>query len=166
MILILTGPAAAGKNTVGHIIAQMREKCAVIDVDDIRHMAIKPHIAPWYGEAGLKQAKLGVKNACVLAKNFSDEGFDVIILDVLTDETANLYTESLTELNPKIIMLYPRLDEVKKRNSARSYNLQEERLISLHKEQEDFKEYDKKIDNSEISAEETAEKILKIISEY
>ncbi len=46
MLLILTGPAGAGKNTVGHILAQLREKCAVVDADDVRHMAIKPHIAP------------------------------------------------------------------------------------------------------------------------
>jgi guanylate kinase len=156
MFLVLTGPAAAGKNTVGHILAQMREKCAVIDVDDVRHMAIKPHIAPWEGEAGQKQLKLGVKNACALAHNFQAEGFDVIILDVLTSETAKTYRE---QLNPKIVMLYPHLDAVKERNSKRSYNLQEERLIELHEEQAKFSDFDEKIDNSEISAEETAKKI-------
>ncbi|MEK7558717.1 MAG: AAA family ATPase [Patescibacteria group bacterium] len=163
MLLILTGPAGAGKNTIGHIIAQKREKCAVIDVDDVRHMAIKPHIAPWYGEAGQKQVRLGVKNACALAHNFIEEGFDVIILDVLTDETGRAYRESLKDFNPKIIMLLPTLEKVKERNSSRSYNLAEDRVISLHQEQSEFKDFDERIDNSNISPEETAEKILRVV---
>lgn len=161
-VLILTGPAAAGKNTVGHIIAQKRVKCAVIDVDTVRHMAIKPHIAPWYGEAGQKQVRLGVKNACALTRNFTNAEFDVIILDVLTEETSRIYRESLKKFNPKIILLLPHLEEIKVRNRSRDYNLQEERLISLHEEQSNFKDYDEKIDNSSVSAEQTAEQINKL----
>ncbi|HVT01293.1 MAG TPA: AAA family ATPase [Patescibacteria group bacterium] len=161
-IIILTGPAGAGKNTVGHILAQLRHKCAVIDVDDVRHMAIKPHIAPWYGEPGQKQARLGAKNAVGLAKNFIEEGFDCVILDVVTKETSRIYKDGLKEFKPKIVLLFPTLDEVKKRNSNRSYNLQEERLISLHEEQSKFENYDEKIDNTNLSAEKTAEKINSI----
>lgn len=162
MILIMTGPAGAGKNTVGHIIAQKREKCAVIDVDVVRHMAIKPHIAPWYGEAGQKQVRLGVKNACDLANNFVSVGFDVIILDVLTEETSRIYRENLKDFDPKIILLLPTLEKVKERNKSRTYNLQEERVISLHQEQSKFNGFDKKIDNSHITPEETAE----VINQY
>lgn len=163
MILILTGPAGAGKNTVGHILAQLREKCAVIDVDDVRHMAIKPHIAPWEGEGGQRQVRLGIKNACALTKNFTDAGFDVIILDVITDELAKIYRENLKEFDPKIVLLLPSLEEAKKRNRERSYNLEENILSDLHKKQSELKDYDEKIDNTNISAQQTAEKINQVL---
>lgn len=54
-VLILTGPAGAGKNTVAHEFAKKREKCAVIDIDLVRWMVLQPHKAPWEGEEGMKQ---------------------------------------------------------------------------------------------------------------
>lgn len=55
MILILTGPPAAGKSTLGPLIAKQRRRCAVIDVDWVRAMLVQPHIAPWLGEEGMAQ---------------------------------------------------------------------------------------------------------------
>jgi shikimate kinase len=83
MILILTGPPAAGKSTLGSLIAKRLERCAVIDVDWVRAMLVQPHISAWLGEAGMAQLRLGAKNACVLAHNFVAEGYDVVILDVI-----------------------------------------------------------------------------------
>src|SRR3990167_6380131 len=94
-LLILTGPAGAGKNTIAELAAKKREKCAVIDVDTIRWFLRNPHKAPWEGEEGKTQQFLGVKNACTLAENFLKENCDVIILDVINDETAKLYRELL-----------------------------------------------------------------------
>ena len=54
-------------------------------------MYVQPHKAPWDGEEGKSQQILGVENACLLAKNFIKNKIDVVILDVITDETANLY---------------------------------------------------------------------------
>lgn len=90
MILIITGPPAAGKSTVGPIIAGQLERCAVIDVDLVRAMVVQPHVAPWLSEEGLSQLRLGAENASALARNFVNAGFDVVILDVLTDETAQI----------------------------------------------------------------------------
>jgi|SRR5208282_1440436 len=93
-VLILTGPAGGGKNSVASIYANARERCAVIDVDLIRWMVLKPHVAPWGGEDGRGQHRLGVRNACMLARNFIEEGYEVVILDVLSDEIAQ--TNGLT----------------------------------------------------------------------
>ena len=51
-ILILTGPTAAGKNTVGKLIAYQRERCAMVDFDLVRTMFVQPHLPPWMGEEG------------------------------------------------------------------------------------------------------------------
>ena len=102
-ITILTGPAASGKNTISKILAKKKERCAVIDVDTVRQMYVQPHKAPWDGEEGKAQQRLGVENTCLLTKNYSQQNIDVVILDVLTDGTANLYKKNLGEV--KIILL-------------------------------------------------------------
>ncbi|MGP3936807.1 hypothetical protein [Nonomuraea sp. KM88] len=35
-VLVLSGPPAAGKSTVGRRVAGTRARCAFIDVDDVR----------------------------------------------------------------------------------------------------------------------------------
>ena|SRR3990167_5808551 len=156
-VIILTGPAGAGKNTVGHIIAQKREKCAVINVDDVRQMLVNPHKAPWEGEEGKAQQKLGVENTCLLAKNFVKNGADVIILDVVVDETAKLYREILPET--KIILLMPSFEEAHRRFAERPHSITEVEFKIVYEWQEKLTIYDEKNDNSKLTAEETAEKI-------
>ncbi len=158
-VIILTGPPGAGKNTIAKILAQKHDACAVVDVDQVRWMVLNPHKAPWEGEEGHCQQQLGAKNACVLTKSFSQNNFDVIILDVLSDETAQIFLEELNELNPKIVLLMPTKEEIDRRNTNRPPRLKEEEIANLYDEQNRLKTYNEKIDNSSISAEETAEKI-------
>lgn len=89
--LLLTGPPGAGKNTVAEVLARKRKLCAVIDVDIVRCMVLQPQHAPWDGEEGRRQVALGVRNTCMLANSFRAEGCDVVILDVIDDETFALY---------------------------------------------------------------------------
>ncbi len=58
-MLILSGPTAAGKNTVGRVLAQRRRRCAVVDFDAVRAMFVQPHRAPWQGTEGRAQHLLG-----------------------------------------------------------------------------------------------------------
>ena|SRR3989344_990438 len=156
-IIILTGPAASGKNTIAKILAQKREKCAVIDVDTVRQMYIQPHKAPWDGQEGKYQQILGVENACLLAKNFTKNKIDVLILDVVTDETANLYKKNLGEV--KIILLMPSYEEAQKRFKDRPHTISDEEFTMLYKWEEDLTVFNEKIDNTALSAVETAEKV-------
>lgn len=156
-IIILTGPAASGKNTIAKILARKIERCAVIDVDAIRQTYVHPHKAPWDGAEGKSQQMLGVENACLLAENFIKNNIAVVILDVITDETANLYKKNLGEV--KIILLMPSYEEAKKRFKERPHTISDEEFKMLYQWEEDLTIYDEKIDNTELSAEETAEKI-------
>jgi predicted kinase len=152
-LLILTGPPAAGKNTIAEVYVKTHLKCAVIDVDDVRQMLKKPHRAPWEGKAGHRQQLLGARNAIVLTKNFIEaEGVDVLILDVLTEETARMYKRQLAKYHPKIILLSPSLGEVQKRNVKRGLTLKPKEILNLFEQQSRFALYDLKIDNSRLSA--------------
>ncbi len=161
-ILILTGPAGAGKNTVATILARKKSKCAVIDVDAVRHMIVQPHHAPWSGNEGKEQVRLGIKNACMMAKNFLAENFDVVILDVVTDWSLNLYKEYFQGKIFKVALLLPSLEEVKKRNQSREYRLEEKRVLELYDQQSKFSSFDTKIDNTKTTPETVAEELKQI----
>lgn len=64
-------------------VAQLRERCAVIEVDDLRQMLVRPHTPPWDGAEGLRQQRLGIVNASLMATTFAVDGAEVVIADVL-----------------------------------------------------------------------------------
>lgn len=158
MIIILTGPPAAGKNTIARELVALQKRVAVIDVDVLRHMA-HPHLAPWCGEEGRFQHELGVQNACSLANNFDEKGFDAVILDVIDDGLAKIYR---TALNPKvsIVALLPSFEEVVSRNKARPPVLSDAEIKFLYEQQTQLKIFDTKLDNTLLSPVQTAQLLL------
>jgi hypothetical protein len=153
-MLILSGPTASGKNTVGDLLARRRERCAVVDFDLVRAMFVQPHAPPWLGEEGNMQQLLGVKLCCKLAEGFAENGWKVIILDVLSDKTARMYQRLLHQYNPKIVQLLPELDELNRRFCERGACLTNEEFAMVYEEQTSFANYDLRIDNTDVVPEE------------
>jgi hypothetical protein len=58
--LVLTGGPAVGKSATARLVALSRPLAAVIDVDEIRQLVISGHAAPWEGQEGRRQHRLGV----------------------------------------------------------------------------------------------------------
>ena len=157
-VLILTGPPASGKNSVAPFVARQRPRCAVIDVDQLRHMLVQPHAAPWEGAEGERQARLGVENACLLAARFAEDGCDVILLDFLWEYTIDIYRTRLAHLRPQIVLLMPSLEETLRRNHVRGW-LPAHEVAMLYAKLETFHHYDIKIDNTEMSVEQLAARL-------
>jgi hypothetical protein len=156
-VLILTGPTASGKNTIGNIYAtEFCERGAVIDVDTVRWMLRKPHAAPWDGQEGLLQHRLGMRHACMLAKSFVDEGCEVIILDVLWVDLPQLYRQQLTEYPAQIIRLLPSWDESLRRLHERMHTISDTEARWVYDQQVALKDFDQSLDNSHIPAQEAA----------
>jgi adenylate kinase family enzyme len=160
MILLLTGPPGAGKSTIGKALAAKLNHCAVIDVDLLRAMVVQPHAPPWQDEEGMAQLRLGAANACILAQNFNRAFYHVIILDVLTDETARIYRHQLEQLDHRIVLLLPTLEVAQRRNQLRGQILADAEVTLLYDWQRKLTVYDQKIDNSERSAEDVADTLL------
>jgi adenylylsulfate kinase-like enzyme len=158
-ILILSGPTAAGKNTVGHLVAKQHARCAVIDFDAVRAMFVQPHRAPWEGEEGRAQQQLGIRHVCHIAQGFVTAGWPTIILDVLTDETAALYRQQLPQLSFKVVQLLPCFAEVKRRFDERGPCLTDNELVQVYAGQEAFRAYDLRLDNTVLPVEDAASRI-------
>jgi predicted kinase len=103
--LLLTGGPAAGKSATALRLVEPLRRAAVIDVDDIRHLVVVGHAAPWDGSEGQLQQRIGVENACDLARRYLHWGIDVVLSDVLTHETAALYRDLL----PGVLVVQLRL---------------------------------------------------------
>lgn len=156
-ITILTGPAASGKNTIAGIYAmQFSERCAVIDVDAVRQMLRHPHLAPWDGESGVEQHRLGVRNACLLAKSFVAESVEVVILDVLWADLPQIYRSELDGFDLQIVRLMPAWDESLRRLHGRAASISDSEARWVYDTQDALTDFDASLDNGAMSADEVA----------
>ncbi len=117
-IILLSGPSAAGKNTIAAAIARLRPPTAVIDVDSLRAMLANPHHAPWEGEAGREQQLLGVDMAAGLSNYLGLNGWEAVILDVVSLET-EAHFRRLLDAPPFAVVLLPPWEETERRNAER-----------------------------------------------
>jgi len=138
------------------------DRCAVIDVDLLRWMVIQPHRAPWKGTEGARQQQIGVLNACALARNFQAYDFPAMIHDVISAETAKVYRQELSDYALKIVLLLPAFDEAARHNDSRPARLTAAEIYLLYHAQSAFQDYDIRIDNTTLSADDVAIQLLAI----
>jgi thymidylate kinase len=164
IICLITGPAGAGKTSVSKALSKKLERSVVINVDELRHMIIGGYIKPWpWNEEVKVQTSLGVKNACMLANNFFESGFNVIIDDVIGKTFFKLYSEFLSNKPVKIFLLLPTLEALLKRFDQRGVDEElRKRTPELHekftKRKDEFNW--QVIDSSNQTLEETANQIF------
>ncbi len=159
-VLLITGPPASGKNTVAECLGKRMYNCAVVDVDDVRHMIVQPIVDPWQQEEGARQRAIGVLNACAMARNFESQGFDTVLVDLLTDETAKMYRSALGDLNFFVLSLLPTEQEINSRLLTRTDYLARGDTDWMYAQQAAFSDYDERLDNTLITPDEAATWIL------
>lgn len=99
----------------------------------------------------------------MMAKSFLANGYGVIILDVLSDETKSLYREHLRKFEPKLIQLLPTFGEIERRNETRPPRLTYDELNMVYEGQASLSVYDTRIDNTDMSPDEIADAVLELI---
>jgi adenylate kinase family enzyme len=159
-ILLLTGPPASGKNTIAELLAKRLERCAAIDVDELRSMIVQPDNLTWESRERAAQEDLVVKNACSLAKNFMEAGFDVVISDVITERSLETYKRALSKTTVKTILLLPTENEIMGRLLSRPDYLSRGEVTSVYDQQARFADYDDKLVNTEIEPDQVVEWLL------
>jgi predicted kinase len=157
--LLLTGGPASGKTATAQQIAETLKRAAVIDVDDIRHLVVAGHAAPWEGDEGALQQRLGVENACTLAHRFLEAGIDVVICDVATAPTLQLYRDLLPHV--VIVRLRVTLAEARCRARLRPVHLTAAEFETLHSQQPQTESLvDHVLDVDRLSIHEQADAVI------
>ncbi len=163
-IILLTGPAASGKNTISHQLAMKIKPSADIDVDLVRWMYRNPHYAPWDGEEGIEQMKLGVVNACLLAESFDNNGLTVFLTDVVLSQTINVYKKKLAQHELTILQLLPSSEVCMERLHSREHTISDSEAEWVYKSQEQLEGFDFRLDTSELSVDQAVEKVRELLT--
>ncbi len=166
-VILITGPMGAGKSSVSNALAKKFERSAVIEVDKLRGMIkggfVRP--SPYTDEVEL-QLSLSAKNACDMANNFLEKGFNVFIDGIVGRKLLEQYSNFFKDKNFKTFLLMPSVEALLKRFDDRGDYLElRERTTELHKS---FSEKQDKlnchvINSSEQTLEETVDEIYKLI---
>ena len=101
----------------------------------MRQLVVSGAAAPWDGPEGLAQQRLGVGNACGLARRFHEHGFEVIVADVLTPDTLQLYRQHLSQC--LIVRLHVAPPEARRRAGTRQVYLTDAEFEDLHTQDRD-----------------------------
>ena len=168
-VCLIAGPAGSGKSSTSSALARKFKRSAVIEVDKLRHMVIGGYVRPWpHNEEVDLQLSLSVKNACDMATNFLEKGFDVFIDDVVGRKLLEQYSNFFKDRNFKVFLLLPSLEALLVRFDNRGNKNSDElrkRTIELHKQFSEKKDSlnCQVIDSSTQSLDETVDQIYKLI---
>ncbi len=157
-LYIITGPAGVGKSTIARIIAENREKSALIEGDDIYSFVKGGYVSPW-----LDGNHLDVfwENSIDIIKNFIDRGFDVVFNYIIGSDKIEYLKGQFENVKIKFIVLMVDEETIIKRDKERPLDCQmgERSIILLN----DFKNdsYDDAyiLDTSNLSIEDTVNEI-------
>ncbi len=116
-IIVITGPAGAGKSTVAAALAKQTARCVNIEVDHIKHFIAGGFIYDDSRE-GIAQWDLLGENIKQLAKNYLGAGYNVIVNGYLNEQAWNSIGSHIIFTNK--FLLLPSLTKVHERDNNRA----------------------------------------------
>lgn len=169
--IVVTGIMAAGKSTVGRLLAQRFTKGVHIEADVLQQMIVTGGV--WVSQPGepdgeaAQQLRLRLKNMCILGKSFFEAGFTVVLDDIIMGERWKHLQEELAGLPFSLVVLAPHADVVaSQRDMSRSKSSQgyDWAVYLDHELRTSMADYGLWIDTSSQTPEETVEHILQHLS--
>jgi hypothetical protein len=121
-IFLVTGAQAAGKSTVGRLLAERFERGAFVEGDLMWKLVVSgAHNmgAERPTDEAVRQYLLRLRHGAMLADSLYENGFTAVHSDIVMGESLPAYIEMVRNRPLYVVMLYPSPDEVVARERAR-----------------------------------------------
>ncbi|MDP9208374.1 MAG: ATP-binding protein [Actinomycetota bacterium] len=159
-LLLMGGPAGAGKSTVATAWCHTRRRAVRIDLDQVRDLIVAGQADPQIlTPLQAEQYELSVRACVALARTFLAAGYDVALETVFEpDDFAQRWRPLLTGLSWHLVILRPSLPVTLARSRGRAKRVLEEHTITQHQRTGGWSA-DLQIDTTDLSVEHTLELI-------
>jgi predicted kinase len=121
-IFLIVGGPGVGKSTTCRALAATFDRAIHIDVDRLREMVVSGLALPdaEWGDEVVLQVRLAREAAIRMADAYADAGFAVVLDDFHDPNRLAEYDELLRRPGASAVLLYPTMDEARRRNAVRS----------------------------------------------
>lgn len=157
-LYLITGPAGVGKSTVSKLLAEKKEKSALIEGDDIYHFVKGGYVSPWKDGNHLE---VFWKNSIDIINNFLENGYDVIFNYVINKENLEMIRNHFSDIEIKFVLLLADDDILINRDNERNEDCRMGKRVLVLKNsflKQNFS-YKYILDTTNLSVLETVEKI-------
>jgi adenylate kinase family enzyme len=175
-VLLLTGPAGAGKTTVAAEWAATRTSAtAHVSLDDVRDFVKAGYVNPEDGwnEETQAQYDLARELCATIARRYVDSGITCAVDDAIFPAWAEVgyerWDQALADAPHALVVLLPRLEVARRRNESGHdghRRLRADTMRMIYDDMLPWRDTDAPvIDNSELSVAETVAEIDRVLAE-
>lgn len=121
-IFLVTGIMASGKSTVAQLLAEKLNRGVHLRGDSFRRMIVngREEYMPEPSEEAIRQLQLRYKIAASTADTFFEEGFNVVVQDVVIGPFLGEFVEMIRNRPLYVVVLTPNEKVVEEREASRS----------------------------------------------
>lgn len=118
-VIVIAGMPGAGKSTTAALLASRLPRAAHIEADQLQQMILGggewPDGSPEPSPEAARQLRLRLRNACLLARSFVDDGFTAVVDDIVIGSRIDDLLEDLEGVPFSFVMLTPDYELVRQR---------------------------------------------------
>jgi predicted kinase len=166
LLFVISGVQAAGKSTVARLLATRFPRGVCVPGDAIRAMIVSGRLemTPHAGEEAIAQLLLRYAGALAVAAVFMNDGYDVVIEDVIVGPVLRDFLALAPAVELHLIFLDPDAHAIADREASRDKNAYSAARFSIDGLQRILREETDRIglwlDSTDLTAEQTVDRIL------
>jgi hypothetical protein len=124
-VVMVTGMQAAGKTTIGPMLAaRLGPPAAAFDGDVFYRMVAAGNVdmTPERDPEAVRQVRLRYDAAALVAQHYADSGFDFVYTDIVLGDDVATWMESIKNAERHLVVLNPSVEAIVDREVGRGSN--------------------------------------------